>query len=329
MRALPLLLLAVATAAAPPAVLTDAPTIGVLSVPIASPDSPCATLLLPGSPLSSCFSAFYVRWLQAAGARPVILPYDAAPALLDSLLDKVNGVLLTGGSLENLTFSSPYMVAASHVLARVVEKNDAGVVFPLHGTCQGMQVLSLLAAQNQSVLVENAFDAENYSLPLDLASPGGTTSRLVRAMPPAVLATLTAENSTLNLHHDGVPPSAYAENPRFSSFFTLVSTNEDRAGRPFVSTMEAARYPITATQWHPERNGNEFRTGMGIDHSSAAISAMAWLGSYFVGLARQNAQGFDPVADADLLKTVSVYSYPFVGTGDSYTSGYQWVVAQL
>jgi gamma-glutamyl hydrolase len=318
----------------PPPQINDSPTIGILSVPLATPGSPCSTLIegrsgyRAGAP-ASCFSAFYSRWLQAAGARPVLLPFDANATFLDALLDRVNGVLFTGGGLEDLAFDTPYMVAAAHVLGVVAAKNAAGVFFPLHGTCQGMQVLSLLAAQNQSVLVEGVYDAENLSLPLTLVAPGGPASRLVSSMPPDVRATLTAANSTLNLHHDGVPPAAYAENPAFSSFFTLVSTNVDRAGRPFISTLEGAALPVTATQWHPERNGNEFRAGMGIDHSAAAVAAMAWLGSYFVGDARRNAQAFDPVADAALLQTVSVFSYPFVGAPDAYYSGYQWIVAQL
>lgn len=39
-----------------------------------------------------------------------------------------------------------------------------------------------------------------------------------------------------------------------AQFLTMVSTNVDRAGKPFVSAWEGANgLPITATQFHPER----------------------------------------------------------------------------
>jgi hypothetical protein len=37
------------------------------------------------------------------------------------------------------------------------------------------------------------------------------------------------------------------------SFFQLLSTNVDRKGKAFVSSVEAFNFPIYATQWHPER----------------------------------------------------------------------------
>ena len=147
-----------------PDVVTVAPTIGVLSVPIADATSPCDT----AASGSSCFSTFYFHWLQSAGARAVILPVDADPATLDALLGSVNGVLFTGGSLENLTWSNPYMQTAQYIYSAVLAKNAAGTFFPLHGTCQGMQVLALLTSQDQSVLHYNAFDAEGLTIPLDI-----------------------------------------------------------------------------------------------------------------------------------------------------------------
>jgi len=146
-----------------------APTIGVLSVPMQQAGSPCDTETAGAGAGSSCFTSFYFHWLQSTGARAVILPVDADLATLDALLDSVNGVLFTGGSLENLTWSNPYMVAAGHIYKRVLEKNGNGTFFPLHGTCQGFQVLMLLTSQDQSVLQYNAFDSEDLVMPLDIS----------------------------------------------------------------------------------------------------------------------------------------------------------------
>ena len=188
-RLLTLLALAVATSRAdcnarrgggaladvPPQLAGARPVIGVLSVPLSGGDAArCETAAArvdagrrraADAPAlnTSCFSAFYFRWLEAAGARALILPYDAEPALLAQLLDGVNGALLTGGELDaaGLAFDAPYMVAARQVLDTARRKVDAGVFFPVHGTCQGMQVIALLASGNASIMSYSAFDAEN------------------------------------------------------------------------------------------------------------------------------------------------------------------------
>lgn len=318
--------------APPPPQVNYAPTIGILSVPIIDSGSPCATLNSAASVSSgssatySCFSAFYSRWVESAGARAVILPMDAPLDVLDALLDSVNGVLLTGGSLEQagLAFDAPYMRAAAHVLDVVERKNANGTFFPLHGTCQGMQVLALLASRNASVLSYGVFDAEDASWPLAISWDGHHSSRIFSAdtAPPDVIATLMTENVTVNLHHDGVALGDWLANPRLGDFFILASTNVDRGGKTFASTLEAWEFPITATQWHPERNQYEWRS-LGINHGADAIAAMQYMGNHFIGDARRNTQSF---SDAALFATYSYFSYPLVNAADAAVSGYQWVV---
>ena len=49
-----------------------------------------------------------------------------------------------------------------------------------------------------------------------------------------------AENVTMNNHQDGVAPDLYRENAQLAAFYNLLSTNVDRDGNPFASTMEGA-----------------------------------------------------------------------------------------
>ena len=48
--------------------------------------------------------------------------------------------------------------------------------------------------------------------------------------------------------------TAYEENPALKAFFSVLSLSLDKGGLPYISTVEARDYPITATQWHPEKN---------------------------------------------------------------------------
>lgn len=133
------------------------------------------------------------------------------------------------------------------------------------------------------------------------------------------------KNVTLNLHHDGVAVSRWVENTALQKMFILVSTNFDRAGKAFVSTLEGWTYPITGTQWHPERNQFEWRDNSA-NHASEAITAVQYLANFFVTDARRNNQTF---TDAALFARLSVFSYPWVNAPDAATSGYQWIVTDL
>jgi len=189
------------------------PTIGVLSVPEQPGAAPCDTAS-PTSGGASCFTTFYMHWVQSAGARAIILPVDANASTLDALLDSVNGVLFTGGGVEDFNFSSPFMRTAGYIYQRVLAKNDNGTFMPLHGTCQGMQVLAALTSRNASVVSMYAFDSENMSLPLDITWDGHHSSRIFSAdaAPGSVVGTLGGSPVTINLHHDGVRVGAFEEN---------------------------------------------------------------------------------------------------------------------
>jgi gamma-glutamyl hydrolase len=47
----------------------------------------------------------------------------------------------------------------------------------------------------------------------------------------------------MNNHQSGVTPENFAKDPKLSSFFNLLSTNVDRQGRAFGSSMEGAPRP--------------------------------------------------------------------------------------
>ena len=100
----------------------------------------------------------------------------------------------------------------------------------------------------------------------------------------------------------------------------MLSTNADGTGKPFVSTMEARRYPFAATQWHPEKNNFEWGTKLGpaaIPHGADATAVSQYVADHVVGLARRSAHAFpSAAAEADAL----IYNYPAVPDPNGYFS---------
>ena len=85
---------------------------------------------------------------------------------------------------------------------------------------------------------------------------------------------------TLNNHHQGVTPSDYSKNPKLPNVVNILSTNRDRKGKEFISTVEGAKgLPVWATQFHPEKNIFEQARNLhggwpseAIAHSRAAVA---------------------------------------------------------
>ncbi|KNC47455.1 gamma-glutamyl hydrolase [Thecamonas trahens ATCC 50062] len=304
----------------PPPATNLRPIVGILTVP--TEGSECGTFYrehkaMSGSGSTSCFATVYVKWLESAGARVVPIPYNLPHDVLRDLAGKyLNGLLFTGGG-TSLEPETEYYQAAKVLFEAAMEANARGVYTPVHGTCMGFQLLSILVANSTSVL-ESGFDSEDYSIPLDFTA-AAATSRMYgpAAANPAtgVFATLATKNVTSNLHHSGVTPETFATNAKLTSFLTVLSTNRGRKGRAFVSSFEGKTMPVYGTQYHPERPAYEFNPILNLNHSIAGIEAMQYLANNFVTEARRSTASFpSPTDEAKAL----IYNYAPLANGESY-----------
>ena len=156
----------------------------------------------------------------------------------------------------------------------------------LHGTCLGFEALAILAAQNESVVTE--FDAEDYSQPL-YPTEKAPTSRFFSALPPHVVQNLNTKPYAMQNHAHGVAWDAFKSNPKLDEFFDVLTLSIDRQDEVYVSTMESTKYPISATQWHPEKNAFEWTLDKeSISHHPEAIEVTQEVANYVVGAARKN-----------------------------------------
>lgn len=291
--------------------LNNSPIIGIFSQPSTSTDGNCD---------GDCvyIAASYVKYLESAGARVVPINYYSSDAEIDELLPNLNGVLFPGGA-------SPYPAAAQHTFDKIVEMNDAGDFMPLWGTCMGFQWLLISAARDTSILDPSdgsVLDSYNVSLPLDF-TPAAMGSKLFADASVHMMEMLAKENVTMNNHHYGMFPQHFESIDALSSFYNLLSTNEDQQGVEFISTIEAYKYPIFGSQWHPEKNNFEWgKTSDGIpieaiNHSSDAVSISQYTSTFFVDQARHSLHRFATESDE---AAALIWNYPVTDTRDSSTS---------
>ena len=80
--------------------------------------------------------------MEGAGAIVVPIHWDSEYSELDYWLERIDGLLFTGGDSDiYLNVSSPGYTynkltdAASYLVSRIMSINDAGHIFPIMGTC--------------------------------------------------------------------------------------------------------------------------------------------------------------------------------------------------
>lgn len=208
-------------------------------------------------------AASYVKFVEAAGALPAVVPHNATGQELHILLGRLNGVIFPGGG-ASLSPGHPYHDIGRQVLRYAVEANDRGDAFPVQFTCLGFElIMQLVAGDGADIFVDT--DAMNWpsSLTLTSAGLGGKFFGADDAWGngcggPEIARLLAAKPLAMNSHHKGVSPGTFAKSSNLSSFFTVVATDVDRNGVPYVAMVEAKKYPFLATQFHPEKNAYEW-----------------------------------------------------------------------
>jgi len=290
------------------------PIVGIVS--LANSDSPDET--------KSSISAAYVKWLEQAGARVAVVPFNAPHDVLDQLFDGINGLLFTGGGLS-LDADSLYFKQALYLFNKAKEANDAGDFFPIWGTCQGFQLLNLLAAlpeDHASILKCNAYDSTNIVLPLDFSAEAPTSLLYGPAQKVAAFVdgsssesiydVLAKRNVTMNLHNCGVSPEDFNNNPVLPSFYYSLSTNVDLRGKPFISTIQGRRYPFIGTQYHSERVQFEWDFPEKLNHEGYSIAVASYISQRFMGFVRKSQHKF-PSVEAETAALIYMYTPTYNG----------------
>eukprot|EP00808_Paulinella_micropora_P016399 g17095.t1 len=253
-------------------------------------------------------AASYVKWIEAAGGRVVPIPYHISQEHAKGNLSVLNGLLFPGGDAE-----LPDNARAMFDYA--LQLNDQGHYFPVWGTCLGFEWLLKM----QGGVLDDDYDAHNISLPLHF-TPEAAKSRLFARAPDSLLKIYAGQNVSMNNHAQGITPAKFQSNRALADFFKVLSYNQDRKHKLFVSTIEARKYPIYGTQWHPEKNQFEWgKNAQGIpneviNHSSDAIKAGAFPAAFFVEEARKSQHKF-PSAAAEA--AALIWNWPVTYTGNS------------
>ncbi|PUZ65171.1 hypothetical protein GQ55_3G201900 [Panicum hallii var. hallii] len=287
-----------ACAAPPDPAAYDRPVIGIVSHP-----GDGAGGRISNGTATSYIGASYVKFVEAAGARVIPLVYNEPEERLLEKLSLVNGVLFTGGSEKQ----GVYFETIKKVFQYVLDRNDAGELFPLFAQCLGFELVSMIVSKDNNIL--ETFDAQNQASTLQFPSYSfeGT---VFQRFDSDLIKKVSSSCLVMQNHRYGISPKRLRENDELSSFFRVLTTSPDENGKVYVSTVQANKYPITCTQWHPEKAIFEWRKPM-IPHSEDAVQVTQHFANHFISQARKSPNR--PPADKVLDNLIYNYNPTFSG----------------
>lgn len=188
--------------------------------------------------------AAYVDAVRRAGGLPLLIP-PGEPAL-NQLLDRLDGLILTGGGdvdpvlyhgqpHETIYMLDPERDHSEIDLVRLVAQSD----LPTLGICRGAQVINVALGGS---LIEHVPDETDGTV-THRAAPSGPLTHCVRIVPDSRLAGVLAANEVeiASWHHQAIRQPAPG--------LTVVA----RAPDGLIEAVELPDHPwFVAVQWHPE-----------------------------------------------------------------------------
>lgn len=190
------------------------------------------------------------------------------------------------------------------ILKEVMRHNDAGKFLPLWGTCLGFFRLSSATASNKNFNLFDKCDCMDRSVPLTFTKEPKNTKMYCDLGDKA--HRLTKGNYTFNSHAYSLTMEKFTADKEMSNFWDVTSTstmmvgkNNDKSPikdikRTFVSSMEAKKYPIMATIFHPDRMTDEFLNDVTtVNNNMEAIDLNRHFGDFLVNMAQANPNRWD------------------------------------
>ncbi|CAJ1050807.1 gamma-glutamyl hydrolase-like [Xyrichtys novacula] len=263
---------------------------------------------LPGdqlAPAPSYIAASYVKYLEGAGARVVPIRINRTEEEYKKIFFSINGLLLPGGDVDIQT--SQFTRAAKFFYELALKANNNGDFFPIWGTCQGFQQLTVFTANKNLLTLTNT---KSVALPLTF-TPAANSSRLFQSFPKDLMQSLSEENITANFHSWSLSIQNFTRNSKLKKFYKVLSTNND-GKREFISTMEAKHYPFYAVQWHPEKTPFEWINKPGMVHTTSAVAASFYTARFFISEAMKSQHHFSDLVEEE---RALIYNYSPVYKG--------------
>jgi len=217
------------------------PVVGVLSNPETGSDKNSTYYRV---------NAQYVRWLEANGMEAVALHPWFSDTQLNSILSKLNGVLLQGEEFD-FDKESSYYKASSSIIQKVKSFLTTPVYnFPVFGICSGFQVMQTILAESDVLSLHPHQDSASS---LIFEADEIKDSKMFSGLSNDLIEVFNSTSAIYENHLMAVAPNQYSDKNRLREYMNYNTLDKDSKGNIYVASAEGIKnYPFFGVQFHPE-----------------------------------------------------------------------------
>lgn len=208
---------------------------------------------------AACLCDKYYKQIEAAGGTPLVIPPVADKDVIISTLERIDGLLLSGGSDFNPLWAGEEPLPQLHGINAERDLAELLIIrlafnrqMPMLGICRGMQALAMALDGKVMQDIESCMKQNGKTLPVikhsQQAEYRGEPTHSVRIEKNSMLYSLfNREKIYVNsFHHQAVGVCG--------RHFNVSATAPDGT----TEAMESSEYkPVMGVQWHPEWMGDE------------------------------------------------------------------------
>lgn len=259
------------------------PVIAILSNPLPAKIRPIE---------KSRVSNNYAKWITASGGRVIAIhPWQTDEEIFD-ILEEVNGLLIQGG-IEDIDNENEFVFKIFKIFDKVIEMNDEGKVFPVLGSCMGLELIMTYFSK----AISDGFRMYNYFFTkIDVGPMLSTLKFEVDDMTKTLafkffssqdLEDISTKAISTKFHHNGILPETYNKFPGLIKNLLVTTTSIDRQGVRYITSIEGKKYPFIGLHFHAEKTVYHVLDEP-VAGSHEAITSSRNIGNAFIDLAMKN-----------------------------------------
>jgi gamma-glutamyl hydrolase len=178
--------------------------------------------------------------------------------------ERINGLYIPSGIISKGKIDIKYnnndtqtlLKTCKEFIKLAIQSCNNNISFPIWGTCLGMELM--IQAIDKNINLTRVYAYPDYMLPFNPTKEGMLYSKIIKNMNEDILQSwMTKEIQTHN-HGKGITPTLFRKSNNLTNIFNIITTNDDKNNRKFVSLIEGKKYPFYGVQWHPELSKKTF-----------------------------------------------------------------------
>ena len=190
----------------------------------------------------------YYKSIEAAGGIPFILPPTDEERVILPLLERIDGLMLSGGADVNPLWTGEDPVPALHGINAKRDRGELLMVqlafdrqLPIFGICRGIQILAIALGGSVHQDIATSFPKQRI-IKHSQDAPRYEATHLVEAESGSLIANLLGEHFAVNsFHHQAVNDAG--------PHLRITAWADDGIVEAVEST---EKKPVFGVQWHPE-----------------------------------------------------------------------------